>query len=203
MIIPLSPPGSAIVSCEEGCFLSHSRKLREIQNEWWTNLAKRTQQYSDLGDNRGFYKALKAVYTLTHWVQSPLHNADGQVLFTDRAFILSHWSEYFQSLFSADHVIQDPAILHIPQQPFKAELDELPPMKEIAKAIEHLRSGKEADVNGIPPELWKELGPALHSKLHKLLVCCWEQGRLPSDLCDAIFVTLYENEGEKSDCSNY
>ena len=37
-------------------------KLQEIQNEWWTNLAERTQQYADLGDYRGFYKALKAMY---------------------------------------------------------------------------------------------------------------------------------------------
>ena len=41
-------------------------KLREIQNEWWTNLAKRTQQYADLGDY-SFYKALKEVYGPTHW----------------------------------------------------------------------------------------------------------------------------------------
>ena len=34
-------------------------------------------------------------------------------------------------------------------------------------------------------------------------VCSWEQGKLPSDLCDAIIVTLYKNKGEKSDCSNY
>ena len=42
------------------------RKLQEIQNERWTNLTKRTQQYTDLGDYRGFYKALKAVYDPTH-----------------------------------------------------------------------------------------------------------------------------------------
>ena len=68
------------------------RKLREIQNEWWTNLAKRTQQYADLGDYRGFYKALKAVYGPSHQVQSPLRSANRQVLFTDKAFILSRWS---------------------------------------------------------------------------------------------------------------
>ena len=41
-------------------------------------------------------------------------------------------------------------------------------MKEITKVIEHLRSGKAAGVNRIQPELWKEGGPALHSK--KVLV---------------------------------
>ena len=45
--------------------------------------------------------------------------------------------------------------------------------------------------------------PSLRSKLHELLVCCWEQGKLPSDLRDAVIITLYKNKGEKSDCSNY
>ena len=147
--------------------------------------------------------ALKAVYGPTHRVQSPLHSADGWVLFTDKASILSCWSEHFQSLFNADSVVQDPAVLCIPQQPFKAELDELPSMKEITKAIEQLRSGKALGVYRILPELWKEGGPALHSKLHKLFVCCWEQDKLPSDLHNAIIITLYKNKGEKSDCSNF
>ena len=119
------------------------------------------------------------------------------------ASILSCWSEYFLSLFSADCVIQDPAVLRIPQQPFNAELDELPSVKENTKTIEQLRNGKAVGVNRIPPEFWNDGGPALHSKLHKLLVCCWEQGKLPSDLHDAFIVTLYKNKGEKSDCSNY
>ena len=94
-------------------------KLQEIQNEWWTNHAKRTQQYADLGDYGGFYKALKTVYGPTHQVQSPLCSADGQVLFSDKASIQSRWSEHFQYLFSADHVVQDPVVLHISPQPFK------------------------------------------------------------------------------------
>ena len=86
---------------------------------------------------------------------SPLHSAYRQVLLQTRP--------PFWSLFSADCAIQDPAVLRIPQQPFKAELDELPSMKEITKAIEYLRSGKAVGVNRIPPELWKEREPALHS----------------------------------------
>ena len=76
-------------------------------------------------------------------------------------------------------------------------------MKEINKAIEHLRSGKAAGVDRIPPELWKDGEPALHSKLHEFLVCCCEQGKLPSDIRDAIIFTLNKNKGVKSDCSNY
>ena len=138
------------------------------------------------------------MYGPTYRVQSPSHSADGQVVFSDKASSLSR-----QFLFRADHVIQDPAVLRIPLQPFKAELDELPSEKEITKAIEQLKSGKAAGVDRISPEPWKDGGPALHSKLHELLVCCWEQGKLPSNLPDAVIVTLYKNKGEKSDCSYY
>ena len=82
-------------------------------------------------------------------------------------------------------------------------MGELPSVKEITKAIEHLRSGKAARVYGIPKELWKDGGTALHCKQHKLLVCCWEQGKLPSDLHNAVIIAGYKNKGEKSDCSNY
>jgi len=76
-------------------------------------------------------------------------------------------------------------------------------MEELTKAIEQLKSRKAAGVGGIPPEICKYGGPVLHSKLHELLVCCWEQSKLPRDFRDAIIITLYKNKGENSDCSNY
>ena len=95
------------------------------------------------------------MYGQTHRVQSPLRSVDRQVLFTDKTSILGRWSEHFQSLFSADYVIQAPAVLRIPQQPFKAELDELSFVKEGTKAIEKQRSGRAVGVDRIPPELGK------------------------------------------------
>ena len=179
------------------------RKLREIQSEWWKDLAEKNQLCADTGDYRGFYEALKAVYGPSHQVQSPLRSADGQSLLTDRASILSRWSEHFQTLFGADRKVQVSAILRIPQQPVKTEMDEVPTLVEITKAIDQLKSGKAAGVDGIPSEIWKHGGPALHAKLHELFTCCWKQGKLPQDLRDAVIITLYKNKGEKSDCSNY
>ena len=82
-------------------------------------------------------------------------------------------------------------------------MDELPSMQELIKAIEQTKSGKAAGVDGIPPEFWKSGGPVFYSKLHKLFFCCWEQGKLPRDLHNAVIVTLYKNKGGNSDCSNY
>jgi len=77
------------------------RKLRIIQNGWWTNLAEKTQLCADTGDYRGFYEAVKEVYGLSHQVVSPLAGADGQALLTDKASILNRWAEHFQAVFSA------------------------------------------------------------------------------------------------------
>ena len=136
------------------------------------------------------------MYGPTHKVQSPLRSADGRVLLTDKTSILSRWSEHFQTLFSADQVVQDSAILRIPRLPAKGELDEPPSMEELTKAIVQLKSRKAAGVDGNQPEIWKYGGPALHNKLHELLICCWEQSKLRRDFRNAVIVTLYKNKGE-------
>ena len=82
------------------------------------------------------YEALKAVYGLTHQAQSILRSADGQAILTDKTSILSRRSEYFQALFSADRVVQDSALLRIPQLPIKEELEKRPSMQELTKATE-------------------------------------------------------------------
>ncbi|CAH1249728.1 Hypp8672 [Branchiostoma lanceolatum] len=179
------------------------RKLRTIQNRWWTSLAEKTQLCADNGDHRGFYEALKAVYGPTHQLVAPLRSTDGQSLLTDKASILNRWSEHFQTLFSVNRTVDNSALQRIHQQPLKEELDLLPSLEEVIKAVDQQKSGKAAGVDGIPPEVWKHGGVALHSKLHELLVHCWEQGKLPQDLRDAVIITLYKNKGEKADCSNY
>lgn len=157
---------------------------------WWPKLAKK-------------YEALKAIYSPMYQVQSPMHSADGQMLLTNRASILNCWLEHFQALFSANRSVQEPAILRIPQQPVKMELDELPTIEETTKAIKQLKCSKAAGVYGIPPEIWKHGGPVLHMKHHMLFCCCWEHWKIPQDLHNAVIITLYKNKGEKSDCFNY
>uniref|UniRef100_A0A8C9SDP7 Reverse transcriptase domain-containing protein n=1 Tax=Scleropages formosus TaxID=113540 RepID=A0A8C9SDP7_SCLFO len=70
-------------------------------------------------------------------------------------------------------------------------------------AMKQLKHGKATGVDGIPPEVWKDGGSVLHTKLRKLFVHCWEQGKLPQDLREAVISTLYKNKGDKSECSNY
>ena len=60
-IISPSPPGSAIMSCEDGCLPSHLQHppAQNLRDPKWVSgpISQRKQQYADLGDYRGFYKA--------------------------------------------------------------------------------------------------------------------------------------------------
>ncbi|KAJ7406007.1 hypothetical protein WISP_136332 [Willisornis vidua] len=78
-----------------------------------------------------------------------------------------------------------------------------PTMGETLKAIQQVKTGKAAGFDGIPPEVWKHGGQALHAKFHKLIVHSWEQGKLPPDFCNAVIIPLHKKKGEKSDCSNF
>ena len=82
-------------------------------------------------------------------------------------------------------------------------LDELPTIRETTKATKQLKRGKAEGVNRISLENWKHGSPALHAKLYKLFISCWDEGKQPQVLHDAVIITLYKNKGNKSNCSNY
>ncbi|GFR83781.1 hypothetical protein ElyMa_002401100 [Elysia marginata] len=120
------------------------RKLRVMQNNWWEDLARITQQCADIGDYRRFYEALKTVYGPTHQIQSPLRSSDGQQLLTEKPDILTRWAEHFNTLFSIDRSVQDAALHCIPHLPLIEELDDPPTLEETITAIGQLKSHKAA-----------------------------------------------------------
>ena len=52
-------------------------------------------------------------------------------------------------LFSANLAVPDSAIVGIPQQPLKTEIDESPTLEETVKIIAQLKSGNAAGIDGI------------------------------------------------------
>ena len=66
-----------------------------------------------------------------------------------------------------------------------------------------LKVGKSPGVNGIPAEVYQHCAEAMLNKLQDLFTNRWQKGTLPQDLRDAVIVSLYKDEGEKSGCSNY
>ena len=178
-------------------------KLRTMQNDWWTGLAQRTQQYADMGDIRAFYEALKAIYGPSHQIQAPLRSSNGSTLLKDKEAILQCWSEHFEGLFSDQRTVQVSSLAKIPQVDVKLKLDDLPTREEIGKATMQLKVDKSPGINGSPAEVYQNKHETVLDKLLDLSTNCWEKGTLTQDLRDAVIVSLYKNKGEKSDCSNY
>ena len=183
------------------------KRLRVMKNDWWTDLAKKMQMYADLGDTRSFFEALKARHGPSHQIQAPLRSADGSTLLTDKDAIMLRWSEHFSShfssLFSDKRKVEESSLLRIPQAEVKTELDDLPMLEEVKKAVHQMNPGKSPGIDRIPAEVYQYGGEKATVCLHDLFTKCWEQGLVPQDLRDAIIVSLYKNKGVKSDCSNY
>ncbi|KAL9981879.1 hypothetical protein ACROYT_G010642 [Oculina patagonica] len=81
------------------------------------------------------------------------------------------------------------------------ELDEMPTLEELSKAIDNLACGKAPGLDSIPAEVLKHGKPSILQPLHELLCQCWEKEHIPQDMRDASIVTLYKNKGDRSDCN--
>ena len=115
--------------------------LRNMQTEWWTNLAERVQQCTNTGVYKGFFEAVKVVYGPSYHTKSPLRSADGKELLTKNYSILNLWSEHFHTHFNTR---QQSNNCPQPTTACENELDKTEILQETRKAIEHLKSGKAA-----------------------------------------------------------
>ncbi len=66
-----------------------------------------------------------------------------------------------------------------------------------------MRSGKATGKDGIPAELYKELGEEAFQEFHAILTSIWVEEDMPSQLHDATIVALYKNKGTRADCGIY
>jgi hypothetical protein len=63
-------------------------------------------------------------------------------------------------------------IEEIPERQLCFDLDDLPTVNEMGKAIKEMQCGKAAGPDGIPPEVFKSGGPSLVKKLTEFLCMC-------------------------------
>ena len=77
-----------------------------------------------------------------------------------------------------------------------------PALKEILAAIESMKSGKTPGLDGIPAEIYKYAGTALHAQLLKFYHICWTAKELPQQFKDALIISIYK-KGDRSNCGNY
>ena len=94
-----------------------------------------------------------------------------------------------------------------PQQwtplPIMEELEAIPTLQEIGKAINSLTYSKAPGNDGILQTWSSTERPPFCSLYMTPFVKCWSDGGVPQDTRDARIVTLCKNKGDKSNCNSY
>ena len=98
-------------------------RLMTMQDSWLSKKAEEIQTFADRKDMKKFHDALKAVYGPKSSGTTPLFNADGSTLLTDKDqepltdkdAILERWAEHFCSMLNRPSTFNDNAINRLPQ----------------------------------------------------------------------------------------
>ena len=180
------------------------RELRQMQNQWFSDKAEEIEVYSSSNNSKEFYKSLQAVYGRQSSSGSPpLLDAKGEHLLTDKEKILERWGEHFENVLNRPSSINLEAIERLPQIDTNADLDLLPTLDEVSKAISSLSNGKAPGSDAIPAEIYASGGPSLVEELLGLYVEMWKQEVLPQEFKDAAITHLYKNKGNRQVCDNH
>ena len=153
---------------------------RECANSYWLSLCKSIQDAADTGDVRRMYKGIeKAAGPPTSKIARLNVKTDETI--SDPSQQLDRWVEHYLELYATQNEVSSSALDSIPDMPIMEELDLLPTIEELHKA---LANRKAPGADGIPYRK-----PALMQHLYELLCLCWEKGYVPQDTRDAITVT--------------
>ena len=151
---------------------------------------------------KNFYDALKEVYGHSSSGASPLLNADGSTLITDKVEILKHWAEHFNNVLNRQSEINNDAIDRLPQIPVNTSMDDPPALLETEKAIHILSRGKAPGSDSIPAEIYRDGGTVLTGKLHQLFSQMWAHETIPQEFKDASIIHIYKRKGNRQACDN-
>lgn len=178
------------------------RKTRVLKNRWWVEKSQEMQRLAETNNTRAFFSMTKAIYGPKTQGLNPLKSRDGCTLLKDSNAINERWREHFHELLNKDQEINEVSLSKIPQKPTITDLDKVPSLQEVENAIKQLKNNKAAGSDGIPAEFFKEGGRLLAEHTLMLIVKIWNTETIPSDLRDALIVTIFK-KGDRTDCGNY
>ncbi|KAI8780788.1 cytochrome P450 2D20, partial [Biomphalaria glabrata] len=93
------------------------KQLRQMQDTWLSKKVETIQEFADKHDMKNFYHAINEIYGPTKSGSSPLLNADGTILLTDKEEILKRWAEHFEKVLNTPSIINEAAIDRLQQVP--------------------------------------------------------------------------------------
>ena len=114
------------------------------------------------------YEGIKVATGPSQTKTAPLKSSSGEVI-VDKGKQMDRWKEHYSELYSKPSVVSEPAFFAIEQLSVLHELDELPTISELEKAIDQLAPGKSPGSDEIPPDLIKQCKTVLLKPIYEHL----------------------------------
>ncbi|XP_047490986.1 uncharacterized protein LOC125040474 [Penaeus chinensis] len=157
--------------------------VRRCANDYWMELSQHIENASATGNIRAMYEGIKTATGPTQIKSAPLKSSSGELI-VDKGKQLDRWKEHYSVLYSRQSTVSESALAAMEQLSVLHELDEMPTISELSKAIDQLAPGKAPGSDEIPPDLIKQyseinkrIGKAAGT-LSKLTESLWENSTL-------------------------
>ena len=177
------------------------RRLRELENKWWQDLAQEIQGYADSNNMQKFYDATKRLYGPQKRSHAPVRDTNG-ALIKDSEGIRKRWAEHFSTLLNLNTVVDLSILDELPALPIREELDGIPTHQEVMEAIRALKMNKAAGPDEVPSELLMHGGEGVHNLIYRIVSEIWRGEPIPQSWKDANLITIYKNKGDRAECGN-
>ena len=147
------------------------------------------------------YKSPKEFTQIRH-----ITDAQGVVLW-EHDTIIERWQGYYGNLLNEEN----PSNLLNEENPRTVFGDGVPNegltpainRKDVEVALKGMKHGKAMRPDGIPVEVWKNLGEEGGDMLLDLLQNMFEQEKMPEEWRDSMIVPIFKERGDIQDCRNY
>ena len=127
--------------------------IHKMHDQWWERKAEEVERFAASNNSKQFFSFIKSVFGPSKSGSAPLLSAEGATLIKDKTGINNRWKEHFSQLLNRTSSFYQLSPDQIPQQPTHEDIDDLPFMDEVRKAIKQMNCGKESGKDGIPAEL--------------------------------------------------
>ncbi|XP_047476441.1 uncharacterized protein LOC125030447 [Penaeus chinensis] len=129
--------------------------VRRCANDYWMELSQHIENASATGNIRAMYEGIKTATGPTQIKSAPLKSSSGELI-VDKGKQLDRWKEHYSVLYSRQSTVSESALAAMEQLSVLHELDEMPTISELSKAIDQLAPGKAPGSDEIPPDLIKQ-----------------------------------------------
>ena len=131
------------------------RKLRSMQDAWWSNLAAEMQAAADMKNSKELYNLTKQAFGPKTARITPLRSKDGKEVHNTMEKISNRWKEHFSELLNRKSQVDPAALERIQQRPKVDSLNDLPTLEEVQTSISKLNLGKAAGKDGLFSEIFR------------------------------------------------